>query len=157
MNENNLEKLNNITSSLKKLNGKIKLISLLNKAKTAYEKNNYETCLETCEEILKKDPNNAIALRGIGCVMQSFGNTKKAINFYNKALEFSENKEIEYTLLGTIYYNENNLDNAIKYFNLAIDTNDNYDSAYEGRNQSMLENHLKILDLQDSLIRQNIF
>ena len=36
------------------------------------------------------------------------------------------------------------LDEAVKYFNLAIDANDNYDKAYEGRNQAMLENHLKI-------------
>ena len=50
-----------------------------------------------------------------------------------------------------------NLEEAIKYFNLAIDENDNYDSAYEGRNQAMLENHVNILDLQDTLIRQKLF
>ena len=43
------------------------------------------------------------------------------------------------------------LDEAVEYFNLAIDANDNYDKAYEGRNQAMLENHLKIIDLQESL------
>jgi len=80
-----------------------------------------------------------------------------ALEYYNKAVEFSENKEIEYTLIGTIYYNEENLDKAIEYFNMAIDINDNYDPAYEGKNQSMLENHLKILDLQDNLIKQNLF
>ena len=58
---------------------------------------------------------------------------------------------MEYSLLGTIYYLQENLDEAVKYFNLAIDANDDYDAAYEGRNQAMLENHLKILDLQDSL------
>ena len=46
---------------------------------------------------------------------------------------------------------EDKLDEAVKYFNLAIDENDDYSSAYEGRNQAMLENHLKIIDLQDSL------
>ena len=35
--------------------------------------------------------------------------------------------------------------------------NNDYDPAFEGRNQSMLENHLKIIDLQDSLIRQKLF
>ena len=35
------------------------------------------------------------------------------------------------------------------YFN--FDENEDYTSAYEGRNQAMLENHVKILDLQESL------
>ena len=39
----------------------------------------------------------------------------------------------------------------VEYFNYAIDENDNYDKAYEGRNQAMLENHLKIIDLQEAL------
>ena len=50
-----------------------------------------------------------------------------------------------------------NLEKAIEFYNLAIEINDNYDFAYEGRNQSMLESHLKIIDLQDSLIKQKIF
>ena len=60
-------------------------------------------------------------------------------------------------LIGMIYYLENNFDEAIKYFNFAIYINDDYDSAYEGRNQSMLERHVDILDLQDALIRQKLF
>ena len=46
---------------------------------------------------------------------------------------------------------QDRLDEAIENFNLAIENNDNYDSAYEGRNQAILENHLKILDLQEVL------
>ena len=83
--------------------------------------------------------------------MQSQGNFSKALEYYNKALENSERKEIEYTLIGTIYYLQDDLDNAIKNYNRAIDANDNYDSAYEGRNQAMLENHLKIADFQEQL------
>ena len=157
MNENDFQKLTNLSKTLHKLNGKVKLLALLQKAKNAYDANNYAECLETCKKVLKKDPNNAIAYRGLGCVMQSTGNNKKAIEYYFKALENSKNKEIEYTLIGTVYYNENNLEKAIENYNLASDINDDYDPAYEGRNQSMLENHLKILDLQDSLIKQNLF
>ena len=88
----------------------------------------------------------------MGCIEQ-FGksNYKKALEYFFKALEFSEQKEIEYTLIGMLYYLESDLDNAVEYFNLAIDENDDYTSAYEGRNQAMLENHLKIIDLQESL------
>ena len=31
-------------------------------------------------------------------------NFEQAVNFYNQALEFSENKDIEYTLIGTAFY-----------------------------------------------------
>ena len=50
-----------------------------------------------------------------------------------------------------VYYLQEKLDDAVQYFNLAIDENEDYTSAYEGRNQAMLENHVKILDLQESL------
>ena len=155
--EDDIKKLKEISLTIKRINGKIKLLSLLNKAKKAYDESNYSECLDNCKKILEDNPNNPIALRGIGCVMQSLGKIEDALDYYNKAVEFSENKEIEYTLIGTIYYNEENLDKAIEYFNMAIDINDNYDPAYEGKNQSMLENHLKILDLQDNLIKQNLF
>ena len=143
--EDEIKDFNTISKNLRKLNKKIKLLGLLQKAKKEYDKNNLE------------DPKNPSALRGIGCVMQSKGNYNEALRFYNKALKNSKNKEIEYTLIGTVYYNQNDLENAIKFYNLAIETNDNYDLAYEGRNQSMLENHLQILDMQDELIRRNLF
>jgi len=157
MNEQDFQKLKTIGDSFRRLNRKVKLLGLLHKAKDEYDKNKLEDCEKTCREILKSNPKNSVALRGLGCVMQSKGDIKKALQYYNQALKNSENKEIEYTLIGTIYYNEDNYEEAIKYYNLAIETNDNYDLAYEGRNQSMLENHLQILDLQDNLIKRNMF
>ena len=53
--------------------------------------------------------------------------------------------------MGMVYYLTDRLDEAVKYFNLAIDENDDYTEAYEGRNQAMLENHLKLIDLQEAL------
>ena len=157
MKEEDIQKLKDISKNLKRLNVKIKLIGLLSRAKAEYESNKYSDCMQTCKDALKTDPNNAVALRGLGCVMQSMGNDKKALDYYHKALDYSKNKEIEYTLIGTIYYNEDNYEQAIKYYNLAIDENDNYDLAYEGRNQSMLEYHVEILDMQDSLIKGKMF
>lgn len=157
MNEQDFQKLKALGESFKQLNRKVKLLGLLRKAKDEYDKNKLEDCEKTCHEILNSNPKNSVALRGLGCVMQSKGDIEKALQYYNQALKNSENKEIEYTLIGTIYYNEDNYEEAIKYYNLAIETNDNYDLAYEGRNQSMLENHLQIIDMQDSLIKRNIF
>ena len=157
MNEKDIKKLQEMAKFFRSTSGKIKIVSLLNRAKEEYNQNKHAQCIATCKKILAKDANNPVALRGIGCVMQSMKNYEKAVQFYLKALQFSKNKEIEYTLLGNLYYQKDDLDNAIKYFNLAIDANDNYDKAYEGRNQAMLENHLKIIDLQDSLIKRNVF
>jgi tetratricopeptide (TPR) repeat protein len=157
MNEEELQKLKSLSISFRKLTGKVKLLSLSEKAKNEYEQNKLQDCENTCKNILKEHPNNSSALRGLGCVMQAKGKPEIAIKYYIQALENSKNKEIEYTLIGTVYYNENRFEEAIKYYNLAIEANDEYDSAYEGRNQSMLENHLQILDMQDNLIKRNIF
>lgn len=157
MNEKDIEKLRRLSSSLHRLNGRIKLIGLLERAKSEYEQNKLTDCEETCRKILKTEPENPIALRGLGCVFQSKNDNRNALKYYKKALEYSKNKEIEYTLIGTIYYNKDHLEKAIEYYNKAIDINDDYNPAYEGKNQSMLEKHLQILDLQDSLIQRNLF
>lgn len=157
MSEEEIKKLKEISSALHRMNAKVKLLGLLERAKFEYEQNNLVDCEKNCREILKSEPKNSIALRGLGCVFQSKGDNKNALKYYEKALLFSEKKEIEYTLIGTIYYNEDNLEKAIEYYNLAIDANDDYNLAYEGKNQSMLERHLQILDVQDSLIKRKIF
>lgn len=157
MSEDNIKELQNIAKTIKRINGKIKLLALLERAKFEYDSNNFSDCEKTCKEILKTNPKNATALRGLGCVAQIKGDLENAKKYYQKALEFSENKEIEYTFIGTIYYLQENLEKALEFYNKAIDANDNYTDAYEGKNQTMLENHLKLLDLQDSLIRQKLF
>ena len=73
-----------------------------------------------------------------------------------KALKYSDKKEIEYTLIGTIYYLQDKFEEALKNYNLAIETNDSYEQAYEGRNQTILENHLMLIDLQDKLIEKEL-
>lgn len=154
MEENNT---NEILDTMKRINQKLKLLKLLHLAKEEYDKNNYEECVENCLKILEREPHNPTALRGMGCAMQSLCRRDEAIHYYSEAVKYSQNKEIEYTLLGTIFYTENNFDEAIKYYNLAIDVNDDYEPAYDGRNQSMLERHLMIADLQDELIKREIF
>ena len=151
-----LDKIKGISESIKRINQKFRLLKLLRLAKEEYEKNNYEDCVENCLKVLESNPQNPTALRGLGCAMQSMCQPERAIEYYQEALKYSEAKEIEYTLLGTIYYIQNNFDEALKYYNLAIETNDDYEPAYEGRNQTMLENHLMLMDLQDELIEREI-
>lgn len=146
-----LENLQEISDFFKRMSAKVKLLGLIKKAKTEYDKCDFESGEQTLNEAFLLEPNNSVVLRGLGCIKQAEGKFVEAIDFYMQALEKSSSKEIEYTLIGMVYYIQDKLDDAVKYFNLAIDINDDYTSAYEGRNQAMLENHLKILDLQDSL------
>ncbi len=146
-----LKKLKKMSDSYKKLSKKLKLFNLLNKAKEEYDKYDYDSARATLLESLSQFPNNAEILRGLGCVEQFDNNFDKAVNYFHKSLKFSDKKEVDYTLLGMAYYLQEEYENAMKYFNMAIEINDNYTPAYEGRNQAMLEEHLKIIDLQEAL------
>lgn len=145
------QKLHEVSDFFRRMTEKIKLIKLITKAKTEYDKYDYNAGLKTLEQAYTLDNKNPVVLRGLGCVNQFKGNFDEAISYYKLAVEYSDVKEVEYTLIGMAYYLQDNLDEAVEYFNLAIDVNDDYDMAYEGRNQAMLENHVKVLDLQDSL------
>jgi tetratricopeptide (TPR) repeat protein len=149
--EEELEKLNKITDFFRRMNTKIRLFDLIESAKAEYDKYEYDSAKSSLEEAYRLDSKNAVVLRGLGCVAQFEKNFDKAIEYFQSALNFSGKKEVEYTLIGMAYYLQDKLDEAVKYFNLAIDENDSYDKAYDGRNQAMLENHLKIIDLQESL------
>jgi len=54
-------------------------------------------------------------------------------------------------LLGILYYIQSKLDRTIEAFENALNVNENYDLAFEGKNQAMLERHLQIVDLQETL------
>ena len=145
------QKLNELSDFFKRMSNKIKLVKLITQAKNEYDKYDLKSGYKALEESYRLDKTNPTILRGFGCFKQAEGNYEEAIKFFKKALEYSSAKEVEYSLIGMAYYLQEKLDEAVEYFNLAIDANDNYDKAYEGRNQAMLENHLKIIDLQESL------
>jgi tetratricopeptide (TPR) repeat protein len=153
MNEE-LDKLNELADFFRRMNSKILLLKLINQAKFEYDKYDYEAGRKSLIEAYLIDKKNPVIFRGLGCIKQFSGNFNSAVRYFNMALKYSDKKEVEYTLLGMAYYLHGKLDKAVEYFNLAIDKNDDYDSAYEGRNQAMLENHLRIIDLQESLKKQ---
>lgn len=149
------EIIKEITDSIQRINSKFMLLKLITEAKYEYEKYDYEAGRRSLIEAYLIDKKSPVVLRGLGCINQYKGKYNLAEKFFKKALRYSEKKEVEYTLLGVLFYLQNKLDEAIEYFNLAIDSNDDYDYAYEGRNQAILENHIRISDLQDSL--KNMF
>ena len=146
-----VEKLNEISDYFKRMKNKILLLKLINKAKSEYDKYNFENSRKSLIEAYLIDKKNPIVFRGLGCIKQFSGKFYSAIRYFNMALKYSNKKEVEYTLLGMAYYLQEKFDDAIYYFNLAIDINDNNDLAHDKRNQAILENHLKIIDLQETL------
>jgi len=146
--------INEITDYIRRFNKKMILYKLILQAKSEYDKYDYEAGRKSLIEAYLIDKQNPVVLRGLGCIKQYEGKFNSAVRYFSQALKYSKNKEIEYSLLGTAYYLQEKLDEAVKYFNLAIDCNENYDKAYEGRNQAMLERHLKIVDLQENLSKR---
>ena len=139
---------------MKNINDKLKLLNLLELAKNEYNNSNLGDAEKHCKEILLLNSQDATALRGLGCIMRQKNDFMNAEKYFLKALECSNKKEIEYTLLGSLFYEQKQLEKAIEYYNKAIEINDNYDEAYEGRNQAMLENHLDIVDFQENMIKR---
>ena len=149
-----IDKLSEISDFFKRINSKILLLRMLKKAKEEYDIYDYKSARKTLIQAYFTDKKNPVIYRGLGCINQFKSKWNSAIRYFKIALKYSNKKEIEYTLLGMAYYLQGKLDDAIIYFNRAIDVNDDYTPAYEGKNQSLLENHLKIIDLQEALKKQ---
>ena len=149
--DNESEIINELTEYFRRINKKMILLKLVMQAKSEYDKCDFNAGRRTLIEAYLLDKQSPAVLRGLGCIKQFEGKFNSAIRYFKTALKYSKNKEIEYSLLGMAYYIQERLDDAVEYFNLAIDCNDNYDKAYEGRNQAMLERHLKIVNLQENL------
>ncbi len=145
------ERLEELSARFRSMTAKVKLIKLISRAKQEYDNCRFEAGAENLRKAYEIDSQNPTVLRGLGCFEQAAGNYNKAVEYYSEALKYSENKAVEYTLIGVAYYIQDKLDESIDYFNLAIDADDNFEKAYEGRNQAMLERHIKILDLQEAL------
>lgn len=146
-----IEILNEIADNIRRINSKVLLFSLLNQAKEEFEKCDFTSGRKSLIQAYLINKKNADILRGLGCIKQHEKKYNSAIRYYKTALKYSKKKEVEYTLIGIVLYYQNRFDEALEYFNLAIDENNDYDSAYEGRNQTLLERHLKIIDLQETL------
>lgn len=148
---NDLEKLNEIYEYIRRINSKVILLKLITQAKNEYDKCDYDSGRRSLIQAFFVDRKNPVVFRGLGCISQYNGKFNAAIRLFKKALKYSTKKEVEYTLIGMIYYIQDHLEDAVEYFNLAIDENDDYEKAHEGKNQAMLEYHLRVADLQDSL------
>ena len=67
---NELENLKKVSDFFKKSTVKIKLIKLIERAKTEYDRYDYKSGLSTLEKAYKLDSKNPVVLRGLGCIKQ---------------------------------------------------------------------------------------
>lgn len=58
-----------------------------------YLQNNYERSLADIYEVLKREPRHFGALAGLGMIMQEFGDDKRALEAFRKALEINPHIE----------------------------------------------------------------
>ena len=78
--------LKNISLRLKRMSVKVKLISLISKAKSEYDSYDYESGMQTLLEAYALAPENPAVLRGLGCMHQFKGEFNQAIEYFEKAL-----------------------------------------------------------------------
>lgn len=151
MNDEKEKIIEDISNFANRLNNKLKLLNLIERAKVEFDNQNWSECSTLLNDALVLDNTNSTIYRGLGCICQAEKKYEQALEYFHKAIEYSNKKEVEYTLIGLIYYIQNDFDISIKYFDKAIECNDNYNEAYEYRNQAMLERQVNIIDFQESL------
>ena len=64
-----------------------------------------------------------------GLAYQELGNTERALNCYNKALENADDKSVIYNNIGTLYFSDENYKEAKIYFKKALSEDSSYTQA----------------------------
>ena len=105
---------------------------------------------------MEKDERQALFIYERGKSIMNSAVTKQeyleAVSYFAQISDFNDSADL---MSECIRLSENAEKDEV--YNKAIDTNDNYEQAFEGRNQSMLEKHIQIIDLQDDLIKRKLF
>ena len=144
--------------------------NLINKASEFFQKCDYENSLKCSQNALFKsfkindDYLIAHSYNSIGTVYNEFSNSKRAIGFYQKALDHANNTEDTslkswiYGNIGSVYYyNLNDAQKGIKYYkeglNYAINNNDQEQINYT--KLSIVAAYFSINDFKNGMIYMN--
>lgn len=84
-----------------------------------------EKALAMSEKTLKQDPDNSAYLDTYGWIHYKLGNTDKAIEYIEKAIDIGGVSAEVYEHLGDIYLKKGNKETAIKYFERALELEEN--------------------------------
>ncbi|MFN3194585.1 MAG: tetratricopeptide repeat protein [Chlorobiota bacterium] len=84
-----------------------------------------DKALAMSEKTLKQDPDNSAYLDTYGWIHYKLGNTDKAIEYIEKAIDIGGVSAEVYEHLGDIYLKRGNKETAIKYFERALELEEN--------------------------------
>ena len=87
-----IEKLNELSDFFRKMNAKIILLRFLKKAKSEYDKFNFEECRKSLIKAYFADKKNPVVYRGLGCINQFRGKFNSAVRYFNTGLKYSDKK-----------------------------------------------------------------
>ena len=117
----------------------------------AYDSDDFVLCKNLAKQVLEFAPTNINALRGLGLSCFMLQEYENALDSFARALEFSEEKEFEYTYIAWSYCNLNNHIKACEMFEKAIEINPLYEPALSGRTQAIIHLHGDRLDKIEQL------
>lgn len=92
----------------------------------------FDDAIDECKAVLKMSPEDSLAYTFLGIAYEAKGNTRTAIDYYNKAINKSESSQMKglnpaFTesvfRLGRIYMNQKKYDKAIELFTKSVQYN----------------------------------
>lgn len=100
-------------------------------ADEALKQNNYETGIYLHEQLLEKEPENALALYHLGYAYGREGDHLKEASYYEKAIALGFRKDRIYYNLGMAYGELNDIEKSISAFRNALEVEpDNADNHF---------------------------
>jgi tetratricopeptide (TPR) repeat protein len=112
----------------------------------AKHKQDIDTAMKYYNQVLVVKPNDNIALNNIGANLMQLGNTKEAIEYFNKALKIDSNYPNTHYALGLVSEMEQDFESAFKYSLDAIKVNKNKDGLYGNSFRLAIESAQKLVE-----------
>ncbi len=143
--------IDSLVAKLSNITNKLRLLSIMKKMESSFASEDYISSIGYAEIILSVLPDNINALRGMGMSLFMLKDYSRALELFTKSLNFSTEKEFEYTYIGWCFCNLNFHQKANAAFEKAIEINPLYQPALEGRTQALIHLHGERLDRVNSL------
>ncbi|NEP39323.1 MAG: tetratricopeptide repeat protein, partial [Okeania sp. SIO2H7] len=122
-----------------------------------YQLGNWEEATNICHKIIKRQPNNFLALELLGICAYQKNEIKQAIAYYQKSLKINPNYAKTHNNLAVALKNNQEIDAALNHYQTAIKLRPNYAEAwynlgnilqYQGRFEAAIDHYQKALELK---------
>ena len=122
-----------------------------------YQSGNWEEAINICHKIIKKQPNNFLALKILGVCAYKNNEIEQAIAYYQKSLRINPNDAETHNNLAVALQDNQQIDAALSHCQTAIKFRPNYPEAWnnlgrilqdKGQFEAALEHYQKSLELK---------